>query len=45
MPTPNGVNSYFSPCYILSILPIFRNKNLKVDIHPICPFVILFLSP
>ena len=35
--------STFTLAAFLNILPIFKNKNLKVDVHPICPFQ-LFLS-
>ena len=40
MPTPFGVNYLLQFLYnCLENLPIFENKNLKVDIHPICPFL------
>ena len=31
--------------YSLEILPISENKNLKVDIHPICPNVVISSQP
>ena len=40
MPTPSGVNYLLQFLYnYLENLPIFENKNLKADIHPICPYI------
>ena len=44
MPTPNGVNYLLQFLIDVLKLAISNNKNLKVDVHPICPYYIS-LSP
>ena len=42
MPTPSGVNYLLQLLMTNEILPISDNKNLKVEVHPICPFLLHF---
>jgi hypothetical protein len=44
MPTPNGVNSYFSACNILDNFADFQEQESKSGCaNPICPFFIYYI--